>query len=138
MNGVLMLVNEFPPLPVGGAERQAERLAEFMGHQGLWAGVITRGFDGLPETEIRDGFDVIRIPQYGTGKLKALTFVIKAVLAIFQRRRSFDVLHAHLEFSAAVAAAIAGTILRKPVIVKFGSSGASSEVRNAKGPCGVG
>jgi len=48
--GVVMLVNEFPPLPVGGAEKQAERLSEQLGMQGLRVGVLTRGAEGLPYT----------------------------------------------------------------------------------------
>ena len=131
MKGVLMLVNEFPPLPVGGAERQAEYLAAYMAHQGLWVGVLTRRVDQLPKVERRDGFRVIRISQFGPGKFKSLTFILNAALMIFCYRQKFDILHAHLAFAPAVVAAIAGRFLNKKVIIKFGNSGYFGDVETS-------
>ena len=129
MIGVLMLVNEFSPLPTGGAEKQAERLAERLGKQGFRVGVLTRGMPGLPGREMRDGYSIERIPQRGPGKLKSLTFMAGAMLAVLRRRREIDVLHAHLAFTPALVAAIMGRALNKPVVVKFGTSGPYGDVR---------
>lgn len=131
MKGVLMLVNEFPPHPGSyGAERQAERLSVYMAKRELKVGVITRHFSDVPYMENRDGFLVIRIPQFGPGKFKTLTFTIGAILAIFRYRHMYDVLHAHLAYSPAVAATIAGKLLGKPVMVLFGNTGAFGDVQN--------
>lgn len=131
MKGVLMLVNEFPPHPGSyGAERQAERLSIYMAKRGLKVGVITRHFSDVPYRENRDGFLVIRIPQLGPGKFKTLTFTIGAILAIFRYRHMYDVLHAHLAYSPAVAATIAGKLLGKPVMVLFGNTGTFGDVQN--------
>jgi L-malate glycosyltransferase len=129
--GVLMLVNHFRPLPVGGAERQAERLSEYMAKKNLWVGVITRKVGDLPKVEKRSGFNIYRVRQFGTGKVKSILFTIGAFLNVLRFRNRFDILHAHMEFSSAVAATIAGKLIGKPVIVKFGSSGLASEVKQS-------
>lgn len=129
MIGVLMLVNEFSPLPTGGAEKQAERLAQQLGKQGFRVAVLTRGMPGLPGREQRNGYSIQRIPQRGPGKLKSLTFMAGAMLAVLRRRREIDILHAHLAFTPALVAAIMGRVLNKPVVVKFGTSGPFGDVR---------
>ena len=126
MKGVMMLVNYFPPLPTGGAERQAERLATYLVSRNVPSGVITRRVGSLPKHERRDGFDVYRLAQFGPGKIKTVTFTIAAIISLLRLRHSYDILHAHLAFSPAIAAAVAGKILRKVVIVKFGSNNTSS------------
>jgi glycosyltransferase involved in cell wall biosynthesis len=131
MIGVVMLVNEFPPLPVGGAEMQAERLSEHLGNQGLHVGVLTRGADGLPAHQQCSGYWVERIPQRGPGKLKAISFMAGAMAALIRRRREYQILHAHLAFAPAIVAAIIGRLLGKRVIVKFGNSGPYGDVQTS-------
>lgn len=126
MKGVMMLVNYFPPLPTGGAERQAERLATYLVSRNVPSGVITRLVGSLPRHERYDGFDVYRLAQFGPGKIKTVTFTIAAITTLLRLRHSYDILHAHLAFSPAIAAAVAGKILDKVVIVKFGSNNTSS------------
>lgn len=132
MKGVLMLVNDFPPAPVGGAERQAERLSMFLAGQGIQVNVITRTHPGLTSHETRSGFGIFRVMQFGPNKFRKALFTLGALVRIFQLRDRFDVLHAHLAFSSAVSAAVAGRLLRKQVIVKFGTGGASSEIRQSE------
>lgn len=132
MRGVMMLVNYFPPLPTGGAERQAERLAAYMAFHNVSTGVLTRKVGNLPAREYRDGFDVYRLPQVGPGKIKTLIFTLAAILMLLTHKRSYDILHAHLAFSPAIAAAIVGKIVGKRVIVKFGNSAAFGDVQQSK------
>ncbi len=131
LKGVLMLVNYFRPLPVGGAERQAERLSEYMVKKNLWVGVMTRKVGSLPAVEKRSGYLIHRAWFFGFGKLKALVFTVAAFFTVFRYAKHFDVLHAHMEFSSAVAATLAGKLMNKPVIVKFPNSGVGSEVTQA-------
>lgn len=126
MKGIMMLVNYFPPLPTGGAERQAERLATYLVSRNVPSGVITRRVGSLPRHERRNGFDVYRLAQFGPGKIKTVTFTIAAIISLLRLRHSYDILHAHLAFSPAIAAAVVGKILDKVVIVKFGSNNTSS------------
>ncbi|MFZ5922335.1 MAG: glycosyltransferase family 4 protein [Chloroflexota bacterium] len=132
MKGVMMLVNYFPPLPTGGAERQAERLAAYMAAQNVSTGVLTRRIGDLPKRERRDGFEVYRLPQLGPGKMKTFTFTLAAIQALLKRQQSYDILHAHLAFSPAIAAALTGKLLGKRVIVKFGNSAAYGDVQRSR------
>jgi len=132
MKGVMMLVNYFPPLPTGGAERQAERLATYMVTRSMPSGVITRRVGPLPVHETRDGFDVYRLKQFGPGKIKTFTFTIAAIFSLLRLRNTYDILHAHLAFSPAIAAAIVGKILRKVVIVKFGNSDSFGDIQRSQ------
>jgi glycosyltransferase involved in cell wall biosynthesis len=132
VKGVMMLVNYFPPLPTGGAERQAERLAVYMAAQKIPTGVLTRRVGDLPKHEQRDGFDVYRLPQVGPGKMKTLTFTLSAIQALLARQHTYDILHAHLAFSPAIAAALTGKLLGKRVIVKFGNSAAYGDVQRSR------
>ena len=132
MNGVMMLVNYFPPLPTGGAERQAERLAEYMASQNVHSGVITRKVGSLPKRDCRNGIDIYRISQFGPGKVKTLSFTILSIIKLLRLRDSYDIFHAHLAFSPAIAGVIAGKLLRKRVIVKFGNSDTFGDIQRSK------
>ena len=128
-DGVVMLVNEFPPLPVGGAERQAERLSGWLAARGWKISVLTRGAASLSARETRDGFEILRVRPRGPGKLKSLTFVLGALWTLFRRRNDYKILHAHLSFGPAFAAVIAARLLGKRVIVKLGNSGEFGDIR---------
>ncbi len=130
--GVMMLVNEFPPLPVGGGELQAERLARKLAESGLQVCVITRGAKGLARHAMQEGFLIRRIAQPGWGKLKSLTFILGALWMLLRYRREYDVLHAHLAFSPAIAAVIAGRLLGTPVVIKYGNSGVYGDIQSAQ------
>ncbi len=132
MKGVMMLVNYFPPLPTGGAERQAERLAVYLAAQNVPTGVLTRRVGDLPKREQRDGFEIYRLPQLGPGKMKTLTFTLSAMRTLLSRQHTYDILHAHLSFSPAIAAALTGKLLGKRVIVKFGNSAAYGDVQRSR------
>jgi glycosyltransferase involved in cell wall biosynthesis len=128
-DGVMMLVNEFPPLPVGGAERQAERLSAWLAARGWKVSVLTRGADGLPSREVRDGFTIWRIRPRGPRKLGTLTFVLGSLWTLIRQRKNYDILHAHLAFGPAFAAVAAARLLGKRVIVKLGNSGEFGDIR---------
>jgi glycosyltransferase involved in cell wall biosynthesis len=129
MIGVVMLVNEFPPLSAGGAEVQAERLAAYLSRKGLKVRVVTRGAAGLPAHEERSGFWIERIPQLGPGKMKTLSFMAGAIRELWRCRREYAIFHAHLSFAPAVVAAFMGRLLGKRLVVKFGNSSAYGDVQ---------
>lgn len=129
MTGVMMLVNKFPPVPAGGAEKQAERLSEYLAAHGLEVSVLTRATPGLARQERRSGFLIERVPAPGPGKINTVVFTLGAMLALFRHRSRYTILHAHLAFAPAVAAAIMGRLLGKKVIVKFGNSGAFGDIQ---------
>jgi len=128
VNGVMMLVNEFPPLPVGGAETQAERLAIYMAGHGWPTWVLTRRAPGLAANEMRQGFQIIRPRTIGSGKIRTLTFMLFALITLYQMRRQYQILHAHLAFGPAFVAVLMGRLLGKRVIVKLGGSNSIGDV----------
>lgn len=128
MTGVMMLVNEFPPLPVGGAETQAERLSVYLARQGWNVWVITRHAAGLPFVEERDGFQVLRPKTLGSGKMRTITFMLFALIKLYRMRRQYQILHAHLAFGPAFVAVILGRLLGKRVIVKLGGSNTIGDI----------
>lgn len=131
MKGVVMLVNEFPPLPTGGAERQAERLAIYLKNNGWPVWVITRRLEGLPARQEYRGFEIIRPLTAGFGKLKTITFVLGTLLTLWKLRSKYEILHAHLVYGPAFAAIIAARFLGKRVVVKLGNSGEFGDVQNS-------
>lgn len=128
MDGIVMLVNEFAPVS-GGAEKQAERLAAYFAGRGKPVWVITRHFPGLESAEMMNGFRVIRPGAWGPGKLKTITFVLGSLWHLWLLRRRYAIIHAHMLFGPAFAAALAGRLLGKRVIVKLGSSGPDGEIQ---------
>ena len=128
----MMLVNEYSPLRVGGAELQAERLSCFLAGREWRVSVITRGFPGLPPSEQKDGVDILRVPAVGPSKFKTISFVLGTLWKLWRLRDTYDVLHAHLAFGPAFAAVIAARLLRKSSMVKLGNSGAFGDIETSK------
>jgi len=128
MNGIVMVINEFGPVS-GGAEKQAERLAGYLVAHDRPVWIITRRLPGFASVEAVNGYYVLRPATWGPGKLKTVTFVLGALWHLWRLRRSYKILHAHLLFGPAFAAALAGRILQKHVIVKLGSSGPHGEIQ---------
>ena len=123
-----MLVNEFTPVS-GGAEKQAERLAAYFAARNRPVWVITRHFPGLATDEMMNGFHVIRLVTWGPGKTRTITFVLGALRHLWLLRNKIAIIHAHMLFGPAFAAALAGRLLGKRVIVKLGSSGSTGEIQ---------
>lgn len=129
MRGVVMMVNEFSPLPVGGAETQAERLSEYFAKHGWQVWVVTRHADGLLEREDRSGFQIVRPKTIGHGKMRTISFMLGALVYLLKMRRHYQILHAHLAFGPAFVAVLLGRFFGKKVIVKLGGSNAIGDVQ---------
>ncbi|MBI5964265.1 MAG: glycosyltransferase family 4 protein [Chloroflexi bacterium] len=127
-----MLVNEYSPIPTGGAERQAERLALYLKSNGWPVWVITRRFDGLPAHQKYQGLEIIRPLTAGFGKLKTITFVLGTLQSLWKLRSKYAILHAHLVFGPAFAAIMAARLFGKRVIVKLGNSGEFGDVQTSR------
>jgi glycosyltransferase involved in cell wall biosynthesis len=76
-----------------------------------------------------NGFHVIRPVTWGPGKTRTITFVLGALRHLWLLRHQIAIIHAHMLFGPAFAAALAGRFLGKRVIVKLGSSGPTGEIQ---------
>jgi glycosyltransferase involved in cell wall biosynthesis len=125
-----MLVARFHPVR-GGAELQAGRLARALIDGGDEAFVLTARLGGLPRTDLVDGVPVRRLPAPGPGPVGSALFALAAFATLLARRRDWDVVHAHLASSHALAALAAARLLGRPAVVKLGGARATGDVGTA-------
>jgi glycosyltransferase involved in cell wall biosynthesis len=116
---VVMVSAGFWPA-VGGAERQALELSRALLARGARSLVLTRGVGCSPAREEVQGVPVRRLRVFGTGALDSLSFMFGALGWLLKHADDYDAIHAHLAGSPALAAALAGRLLGKPVLVKLG------------------
>jgi glycosyltransferase involved in cell wall biosynthesis len=144
----MMIIHNFSPGPVGGAELQAEKLAHHLVSRGHELHILTNSLENVaswfnfggdipyaPSEEIRESVwnngqkTAIKIhrPQF----LLAYHFIqgyLPTFRYLLQNRKMFDVLHCHLAYGHAVVAVVAAKILRKPCIIKFACAGEFGEL----------
>lgn len=116
---VVMVSAGFWPA-VGGAERQALELSRALRVRGVGVLVLTRRVGGAAPREEVHGVPVRRLRVYGNGALDSLCFLFGALGWLLKHGGEYDAIHAHLAGSPALAAALAGRWLGKPVLVKLG------------------
>src|SRR5579872_1060414 len=103
---VLMFSAQFRPV-VGGAERQAEKLAKSLVAQGVRVTVLTPALvQGLPAEEQDEGVTIRRFPLFdicrrlpgvrGLGPLNLLGLRYQLARIVSQHIRGASVLHAHM------------------------------------------
>ncbi|MDB4949149.1 MAG: group 1 glycosyl transferase [Gemmatimonadetes bacterium] len=131
---VLMLCTSFPPTRpvVGGAERQAEKLALELIGRGCGVQMLAPLEDpAWPARETVDGLTVHRFPvsdlarvlPRGAGVPNTLLRRMQTRRAVQARRAEFDLLHCHLAAPLCAFAAGAAAQLGKPVVCKVGCGG---------------
>ena len=116
---VVMVSAGFWPV-VGGAEHQALELSRELCSRGVDVRVLTRRVGRAALREEVHGVAVRRLRVFGSGALDSLSFLFGALGWLLKHGGEFDAIHAHLAGSPALAAALAGRWLGKPVLVKLG------------------
>lgn len=119
---VAMVVGQFRPSPMGGAERQAELLAQELGVQGVEVEIFTLRPRRALRTYPSDAVPVHRLWS-GYGPAKPYAFMYRLYKRLTGYGDSFDLIHVHQGWSPAYAAVAAGRKMQKPVLVKCGNSG---------------
>jgi len=125
-----MIIAYFPPV-MGGTETQALSLARALNTQSVNPFVITERVRGLKRFEKIDGVPVYRLFTLGSGTVASLSFMISSFFLLIKNRRRYQIIHAHLASSPAITATIAGKVLRKKIIVKFGGSGKTGDIQTS-------
>lgn len=127
---VVMVSAGFWPA-VGGAERQALELSRELRARGTDVIVLTRRVGRAPPREEVHGVPVRRLRVFGTGALDSLSFLFGALGWLLKHEGEYDAIHAHLAGSPALAAALAGRWLGKPVLVKLGGGRGIGELASS-------
>jgi glycosyltransferase involved in cell wall biosynthesis len=127
---VIMVSAGFWPA-VGGAERQALELSRELRSRGTDVRVLTRRIGcTIPREEVH-GVPVRRLRVFGSGALDSLSFLFGALGWLLKHEGEYDAIHAHLAGSPALAAAVAGRWLGKPVLVKLGGGRGIGELASS-------
>ena len=135
---ILMVISQFHPI-IGGAERQAQLLAQKLIEKGVQVEVVTGWWKWrTPRREMINGVPVFRNFSFwgmfgikGLRPLGALTYMITLAIHLFLHRAKYDIIHVHqILYPAFVSVFIGGGILKKPVLAKIGCTGITSDVKN--------
>jgi len=134
---VLMFCPQFRPL-VGGAERQAEKLALALTEAGGRVTILTPRLDpDSPDSERVNQVVIERFPftdlsrRYsvpGVAVFNIPYIVWQIARAVLPRLEGMDVLHCHLASLETVAAALAGRIADVPVLCKAATADQRSDL----------
>jgi glycosyltransferase involved in cell wall biosynthesis len=137
---VLMVISQFYPI-IGGAERQAQLLAQTLVEKGIQVQVVTGWWKfGTPRKEVLDRINVFRnfscwgmFGIEGVRTLGGLIYMFTLGLYLFIHRREYNLIHVHQAlYPAFISVFIGKQILGKPVLVKTASSGETSDIKGLK------
>jgi glycosyltransferase involved in cell wall biosynthesis len=137
-----MILRHFycPSMPIGGAERQAVKLAERLQENGVSVMVVTGLWDwGQPRQEVIQGIPVRRhFTAWGMFDLKGLRrfgqyfYLLSLFLFLIRHRNEYDVIHCHSAMFEAPIAVQAAKLLRKLVVVRAMASGTWGDLKRLK------
>ena len=134
MNGpsVAMITASFHPY-IGGTEKQVLELSRTLVERGSRVTVLTRRLPGLSREDSLSGVRVVRLWAPGEGAVNSIAFFLSVLAYLLVHAREFNVFHAHLASSPALAAAIAGRLTRRKVLIKMGGGRGIGEVAVSRG-----
>jgi len=138
---VLMILTYFLSSgPIGGAERQAHKLAKALMNRGLDVEIVTGWWSRRePQTETFDGIPIRRVfTCWNMGGLKGLrkfgtyTYMLALLGYLVQHRKSYDIIHIHSMSHSAFVGTRAAGLLNKKTIVKVRASGKWSDLKRMR------
>jgi glycosyltransferase involved in cell wall biosynthesis len=135
---VLMVISQYYPI-IGGAEKQAQLLAQKLVERGIEVKVITGWWRfKTPRREIIRGVPIFRNFSFwgvfgikGLRPLGWLTYMITLSLYLLTHRKEYDLIHVHqVLYPAFISVLIGKRLLNKPVLSKMGCSGLTSDIKS--------
>jgi glycosyltransferase involved in cell wall biosynthesis len=125
----LMIIHHFRPGPTGGAEIQAERLAQKLVELGHPIQVLTRLT--VPEALPEETSLGVKIHRADFPLAYCVTTEVENTFKfLVKRRHTFDVLHAHMAYGHAVVAVVVARSFRKKCIIKIACLGEYGDMYN--------
>ena len=131
-----MVVRLFSPW-IGGAERQAQKLATKLIELGVEASVVTGWwFWGTARREVIGTVPIFRnftcwgmFGVKGLRKFGGYLYMLSLFWYLFRQRHQYDIIHVHLLSYAAFPAVLTGRWFGKKTIIKIANSGLQSDIR---------
>jgi glycosyltransferase involved in cell wall biosynthesis len=127
---VIMILPAYLPESFGGAEKQTRRFAQALAHRGAAVTLLAPRLERRTPAREREGPVVVRrfrlraAPNLGGRHLDSFLWWCVCICAwLWRNRRAYDVIYVVHGRLHAFPAAIAGTWLGKPVVVKPGRGG---------------
>ncbi len=125
---ICVCVSLFRP-SLGGAERQAERLALALVACGHCVTVVTQRLPGTAAEEQLDGVRIVRaIRTWNRGPLYGLTYMLSLAWYLLRHRRSFDLIQATYLYLDAFTALALRPLHRKPVVLRPACGGVDGDL----------
>ena len=137
---VLMVISQFYPI-IGGAEKQAQLLAQKLIKKGIDVNIVTgRWKFGTAREDRIEGIQVFRNFAFwgmfgikGIRTMGALIYMMSLGLFLLLHKKRYDLIHVHQAlYPAFISVFVGKQILRKPVLVKTASSGITSDFKLLK------
>jgi len=120
---ILVLIHEFPPVGGGGGQ-VAQDICRGLASRGHEVRVLTAHLDGLPEREVRDGFEVIRLRSgrkqaFRAGLGAMAGYLLAAARQGLRLARDWkpDVIHVHFAVPAGPAALFISRLTGIPYVL---------------------
>lgn len=140
---ILMFCPQFRPI-VGGAERQAEKLAKALVQKGARVTVLTPRLQAdAPLSEDDQGVAIRRFPLFdlnqrfpgvrGLGPFNLLQLRFQTMRAVNRHLQGVDVMHAHTASPLTAFAMQAAKRMHVPVVCKVAMAGARSDLTEVAG-----
>ncbi|MEN8131640.1 MAG: glycosyltransferase family 4 protein [Pseudomonadota bacterium] len=121
---VLMFVPQYPYPIVGGLEKQSHELAKALFAQDIEVQVVSGKIQpNQPNYETVEGVPVFRIPWSSRKLVRFLRAPLDVAGALWQRRRSFDVIHLHQHSWVGLYVILLAKLLGKPILTKLPNVG---------------
>jgi glycosyltransferase involved in cell wall biosynthesis len=139
---VLLVLRFFycPSLPIGGAERQAAKLAERLMKRGVTVAVVGGQWDwGQPRREAING---VLVHRHFTGwggfgirgfrRLSLYLYLLTLFLYLVRRRNEYDLIHCHSALFGASIVGLAGAMLHKKSVIRAMASGPWGDIKRVR------
>ena len=136
---VLMVVRLFYPW-IGGAERQAHKLAKKLVEKGIDVQIVTGWwFRQTRQRETIDGISIFRnhtmwhmFDFKGLRKFGGFLYIVTLWWHLWRRKRDYDVIHVHSLGYHAFAAVLSGRWLKRKTLTKLANSGLASDIKKMR------
>ena len=119
-----MVIFLFHPV-VGGAERQAKKLAMKLMEKGIQVSVVAGRLRGFKKFEYLDGIPVYRIFCLwwikGLRRIGSYIYMLFLFFFLISMRREYDIIHCPNTSHATFVCVLIGKIMNKKIITKIGS-----------------